>query len=198
MAKKNLNVSEEKEVLELAEQLGLPAEVIAPTEEPVVAEEVLVEKPKVSRRKQQFENADANIQPTEEKQKVPKVTAPKSSVITNTALAFYGYPVNATMKPLEIVNGVEKEVKVPFNAQALEGYRGENGRVVIRVARGDFHRIGSDTLDIEIERKDGSKEKIITLHNRARSIKRAKTWASLLKLAFDPSRDIELLAQGGS
>lgn len=108
-----------------------------------------------------------------------------------------GFPVNHLSKPIEYdEQGNPKELTVTFDQEEVEQYRETNGRVLLRIYHAKYKRRGGDTLEVITQYKDGKEEKIVTTNNHSRGWKRAKTWAMLLKLAFNPDKDVESIQKG--
>lgn len=106
----------------------------------------------------------------------------------------FGYPVNHLSKPLEIdKDGNPKEIMVTFSKDEVEDYREENGRVFLEIHKAKFRKKGGDTLKVFAEPKGKKRQLILETNNHSRGWKRAKTWAVLLKLAFNPEKDTKTL-----
>lgn len=200
--------TQDKDVAKLASKLGL---------DPVILADPCAEKPKnkrVSTKKSKPEQKNA----VKSKQKTPKKPAVESSMGINTQeikteaseaqvtaeiedntlhipappqrTTFHGYLVNHLAKPFEVVDGVERELTVPFSSAMLERYRQTNGSILMRIYQDSRHRRGMDKLEVYIRSITGELEPVCSVSNYSRAMKRAKTWASLLQLAFNPKEDI--------
>jgi len=170
MAKKQ----DEKRAENLAKELGLNTEALTQEDEVVVEEQ-----PKSAKKsKQKTEKKEAK-----QRKRVADLTKERDLL---------GFPVNHLSKPLEFdEQGNPQELVVTFNKEEVAGYREENGRIFLEIHRAKYRKKGGDTLKVIAEQKGKDPVEIISTNNHSRGWKRAKTWAMLLNLAFDPEKDVK-------
>lgn len=166
----------------LAKELGLES---LEKEVELKEEKPKGEKPKGEKPKKKAKEKKPN---GEKKEKVKKLGK------NEKAGEIEGIPVNVLARPIDYVNGEARELKVAWNREDAENYRG-NGRILLRITLDPKGRRGGDILEVIAERKEDTLH-IVTTNNHSRGLKRAKTWATLLKLAFDPDKDVERVKAG--
>lgn len=148
-----------------------------------------VELKEVKPKKEKKTKAKAKI---EKPKKTKEVKLAKSA--NEKAGEIEGIPVNVLARPIKYVDGEPRELKVAWNKEDAESYR-ENGRILLKITLDPNEKRGGDTLEVIAERQEGVLH-IVTTNNHSRGLKRAKTWAMLLKLAFDPDKDVEMVKAG--
>lgn len=179
----------DKDLKALAEELGLSIEALSDEGKDLELPEQKSEDNKKSRKTTKAEKEPKL--PKEKKEKTLKETV----VIDKNAkaLEIEGIPANYQARPIEFADdGTPRELKVNWSAERQEQFRETNGRVRLKVIRSNPPKKGGDTLEVVVEKKDGTTQQIIETNNRSRGVKRAKTWAVLLNLAFDPDKDVEV------
>ncbi len=162
------------DVAKLAEELGLDLEALTQ------ADQVELEEP------------DAPKKSRKSKKDVEKVTRKRVADLTPEG-EIHGFPVNHLQKPLELdERGNPKEIVVTFTAGEVEDYRETKGRIFLEIHKGKFRKKGGDKLKVFAEFIGKERELLLETNNHSRGWKRAKTWAVLLNLAFDPNQDVAI------
>lgn len=184
-------MTEEKDLRAIAEELGLSVEALTGTDVS------LADTPKEKKRaikgggkRKEKAAGEGKVEKTAKTSKEPKQQVNKN----DQAMEIQGIPANYQGRPIAYIDGQPREMVVPWDGGKQEGFRG-NGRMVIKVYKAPEKKKGGDLLEVYTE-KGGQRELLVKLYNHNKALKRAKTWATLLDLAFDPSKDIEVILQG--
>ena len=170
------------EIQALAEELGLDVKALTGEDEVKMVEE---EKEPKRERKRSKKTEKPEPKPRKNKDSNEKVRE------------INGIPVNHLARPIAVTDGKPQELKVTFSQEEAEQYR-KNGRILLTIEKGAVRKKGGDTLKVTAEYADGRKEEIVVTNNHNRGLKRAKTWAMLLKLAFDPKKDVVVVSKAKS
>jgi len=171
---------------QLAKELGLNPDALTKEDEVEIKEQPQKSKKSGGKKKKQ-ENKETTQEKSEKKMKKRVADLSKEGEI-------FGVPVNHLQKPITFnEDGEPEEIVVTFNKAEVEPYRDQNGRILLEIHRAKYRKKGGDKLKVIAEFNDGKTEVITETNNHSRGWKRAKTWAMLLTLAFDPDNDVKVL-----
>ena len=164
-------MDKETKIEELAEDLGLDADALKPVPEyePIIAD------------------MDEDDDSEEPKKKTRMV---ETSDENEKAMEIEGIPANFRARPIAYDDeGNPQELRVRWNKEQQEEYR-NLGRTSLHIKKRLPKKRGGDTLQVFIDRMNEEPELLLETNNYSRGYKRAKTWAVLLDLAFDPESDV--------